>query len=242
MPVSIFLILTILFFTPADSFAMHIGERILPASWCGVWYAVSAPFVMYGLYRLKKAGPDAGMKPLVGMVGAAVFVISCMPIPVPFIGTCSHPAGTAMAAILIGPVLSVLSAAAALLLQALFLSHGGITTWGANIFSMGIVGSFSGYAVFKGLRSAGAPIGVAAFFAGVTGDWATYAAASVELAAGVAPPGAFVQTLTAVAVAFVPTQLPLGILEGFMTAGAVKFIMDRRPELFAAKPADGARA
>jgi hypothetical protein len=31
--------------------------------------------------------------------------------------------------------------------------------------------------------------------------------------------------------AFVPTQLPLGIAEGFVTAAAYRFILLRRPEL-----------
>ena len=34
----------------------------------------------------------------------------------------------------------------------------------------------------------------------------------------------------AVAAAFVPTQLPLGILEGFLCMGALRFISVRRPE------------
>ena len=35
----------------------------------------------------------------------------------------------------------------------------------------------------------------------------------------------------AIIVAFIPTQLPLGILEGFLTAGAYRFVRSRRPEL-----------
>ncbi|MEK7827237.1 MAG: energy-coupling factor ABC transporter permease [Thermodesulfobacteriota bacterium] len=40
--------------------------------------------------------------------------------------------------------------------------------------------------------------------------------------------------------AFVPTQLPLGILEGFLCAGVLKFIRNRRPELLRTVPAGGA--
>jgi cobalt/nickel transport system permease protein len=33
-----------------------------------------------------------------------------------------------------------------------------------------------------------------------------------------------------IALAFVPTQLPLGILEGFISAAAYRFVLARRPE------------
>jgi cobalt/nickel transport system permease protein len=227
---------------PLNAYAMHISEGILPARWAGLWYLASMPFVALGIYKLSKDEAIAKKKPLLGMMAAAVFIISCMPIPVPTVGTCSHPAGTAMAAILIGPVYSILAASVALLLQALFLAHGGITTWGANIFSMGVIGSLAGFAVFKGLRGLKAPLVVAAFFAGVIGDWATYATTSFELSSALCGPGEFLRLFYTILIAFVPTQLPLGIVEGFMTAGAVKFLYDRRPEFFgatAAVPAAG---
>jgi len=223
------------FAVPANAHAMHISEGILPFDWAALWYVAAAPFVALGLYKLKSDKTAGRMKPLLGMMAAAVFIISCMPVPVPTAGTCSHPAGTAMAAILVGPLYSVVATAVALLLQALFLAHGGITTWGANICSMGVVGSFAGYAVFKGLTRLNAPLVVAAFFAGVAGDWATYATTSFELACALHGPGEFIKLFYTITLAFAPTQLPLGILEGFMTAGAVKFLHSRRPELFSAK-------
>jgi len=216
---------------------MHISEGILPAGWAGFWYLVAIPFVALGIYRLKTDKKVLRTKPLLGMMAAAVFIISCMPIPVPTAGTCSHPAGTAMAAILVGPLYSIIAAAVALLLQALFLAHGGLTTWGANIFSMGVIGSLSGYAVFRGLKGLNAPLVVAAFFAGVIGDWATYATTSMELASALSGPGEFIRLFYTIMIAFVPTQLPLGIVEGFMTAGAVQFLYNRRPELFGAAAA-----
>ena len=101
---------------------------------------------------------------------------------------------------------TLLATAVALLLQALFLAHGGVTTWGANITSMGIVGSFVGYAIFKGLTKLGVPLIVAAFFAGVIGDWAVYATTSFELASALHGPGEFYKLFYTIALAFVPTH------------------------------------
>jgi len=226
----ILLVVIALSTTPAN--AMHLSEGILPMKWAVIWYLVALPFVAYGIYKVKNISKfDVTIKPMLGMMGAAVFIISCMPVPVPTAGTCSHPCGTGMAAILIGPVLSTFVASIALLIQALFLAHGGITTWGADIVSMGIVGSFSAYLTFKGLRQTGLGLVPAAFAAGIISDWATYATTSFELATALQGKESFLNLFSTILLAFIPTQLPLGILEGAMTAGMVAFVMKRRPEI-----------
>ncbi len=215
-----------------NAYAMHISEGILPLNWAVLWFAVAAPFAAYGLYRLKKiSSADISFKPLVGLMAAVVFIISCMPIPVPTAGTCSHPCGTGMSAILLGPPISILITAAALLIQALFLSHGGLSTWGANIVSMGVMGSFAGYGTFRALRALRVNMGVAGFFTGLFADWATYLATSAELASGIKGADPFIPIFTKIVISFIPTQLPLGILEGAMTAGMVVLLARRRPDL-----------
>jgi cobalt/nickel transport system permease protein len=222
----------LIFLVPGNALAMHISEGLLPFNWAVLWFAVALPFVGYGLYRLKKTSEtDLSFKPLVGLMAAVVFIISCMPIPVPTAGTCSHPCGTGMSGILLGPAISIVITAAALLIQALFLSHGGLTTWGANIVSMGVAGSFAGYLTFKGLRSIRLSIPVAGFLAGLFADWATYLATSAELASGIRGDSPFMPLLWNILVAFIPTQLPLGILEGAMTAGMVMLLSKKRPDL-----------
>lgn len=215
-----------------DAHAMHISEGILPFNWAALWFAVAIPFVAYGMRRLKTLSKtDMSIKPLVGLMAAVVFVISCMPIPVPTAGTCSHPGGTAIPAILVGPTISVLVTAVALLIQALFLAHGGLSTWGADIVSMGVMGAFTGFAVFKLLRKFNVNLAVSAFFAGMLSDWAIYFTTSVELAAGIRGEAPFIPLFTKILVAFVPTQLPIGILEGVMTAGMVSLLLRRRADL-----------
>ena len=212
--------------------AMHISEGILPLPWAALWFALALPFVMLGCRELKKLSQeDLSIKPLVGLLAAVVFIISCMPIPVPTAGTCSHPCGTAIAAVLVGPSISVLISTVALLIQALVMAHGGLTTLGADIVSMGVIGSFTGYATFKGLRRLGASLGIAAFCAGVLTDWATYTATAVELASGIRGSDPFLPLFTKIVIAFVPTQLPLGLLEGAMTAGMVTLLARKRPDL-----------
>jgi len=212
--------------TPA--FAMHITEGILSAPWAGFWFVLVAPFFYWGLQEIQhRSEDDLRYKSLVALVGAAVFIISCMPVPVPIVGTCSHPAGTGLAALIIGPWATVVVSSIALTLQALFMAHGGLTTLGANLFSMGVAGAFVGYAAFLLARRLRVPLFWAAFVAGVTADWATYTLTSVELASALQGEKTFSQLFVALLIAFSPTQLPLGILEGFLTAIGYQFLVKR---------------
>jgi len=221
-----------LLLTVSNAHAMHISEGILPFNWAALWSIIAVPFVAYGLYRLRKLSAlDLSFKPLVGLMAAVVFIISCMPIPVPTAGSCSHPCGTAISGILVGPAISILVAAVALLIQALFLAHGGLSTWGANIISMGVMGSFAGFLTFKALRSMKINMAVSGFVAGLLADWATYFTTSIELASGIKGDSPFMPLFWKILIAFIPTQLPLGILEGAMTAGMIVLLYKKRPDL-----------
>ncbi len=216
----------------SETYAMHISEGILPFRWAAFWFLVAAPFLAFGLYRLKRLSrDDLSFKPLVGLLAAVVFIISCMPVPVPTAGTCSHPAGTAISGILLGPAISALVAAVALLIQALFLAHGGLSTLGANVVSMGVMGSCAGYLTFRALRGMKFNMAIAGFVAGLFADWATYLAASAELASGIGGDAPFLPLFWKIVIAFIPTQLPLGLLEGAMTAGMVVLLSRKRPDL-----------
>ena len=222
----------LLFLCPTPAYAMHIAEGILPANWAAIWYAIAVIFLVIGILIIKRKTREVrGLMPLLGIAGAAIFLISVFPVPVPVTGSCSHPCGTPLGAILVGPFISTVLGALALLIQALFLAHGGISTWGANIVSMALVGSFVGFGAFVLFRKFNAPIFVAAFAAGLFGDWATYAATAFELASALHGTGSLWGMFGAIAIAFAPTQLPLGILEGLFTGGVVTLVYQRRPEL-----------
>lgn len=225
--------LYLLFFTQ-KVYAMHISEGILPLRWAGLWYFIASPFLIMGIFSIKKRAKEKpACKALLGLMGAIVFVISCMPVPVPTAGTCSHPAGTGISAILIGPLMSVFVTSIALLIQALFLAHGGITTWGADIVSMGIAGSFAAYAIFKILRKFKASLFISGFAAGLLADWATYITTSFELSSALHGSKPIFPLFLTILTAFIPTQLPLGILEGFLTGGMIVFVYKRRPDILA---------
>lgn len=215
-------------------YAMHITEGILPPKWVFTWFAVSLPFVAIGTYQVKrKKSKVPTFLPLVGMLGAAVFVFSCFPVPVIALNgmATSHPCGTGMSAILLGPFVSVLVAAIALLIQALFLAHGGLTTLGGNIFSMGILGSFSGYFAFKIAQRCRLPLFWCGFLAGMVSDLLTYLGTSIELGLLViGKGGSFFNATTEIFWVFMMTsQGILCVVEGAVVGFVLVFVYKRRP-------------
>jgi len=211
---------------------MHIEDGILSAQACAGWYAATVAFVMPGIYEIKRRVRDnLSYKPFLAMVGVAVFVISAMHLPVPVTGSCSHPCGTALAAILIGPFATAVISVIVLFFQAIFFGHGGITTIGANTFSMGIAGALSGFVFWKALRAVDSPVWLAAGVAGFVGDLVTYLVAAFELAWSLHGQVPLVKQWMIFFMGFAPTQLPLAIGEAVFTAAVLVAMLNRRPDL-----------
>lgn len=197
---------------------MHIMEGFLPVKHAIGWSIASAPFVAYGLYSVSKTikeKPEQRM--LLGVATAFTFVLSALKMP-SVTGSCSHPTGTGLGAILFGPAAMAPIGAVVLLFQALLLAHGGITTLGANIFSMAIVGPFVAFGVYRLAKAAKLPFGVCIFLAAALGDLLTYITTSVQLALAFPDPaGGFAASFAKFATVFAVTQIPLAISEGLLT-------------------------
>lgn len=84
------------------------------------------------------------------------FVIMMFNFPAPG-GTTGHAVGAAILALTLGPWFGFLGVTGALLIQCLLFGDGGITTFAANSFNMGLVMSFVSYYVYR-LLSTRAPL------------------------------------------------------------------------------------
>jgi len=213
---------------------MHIMEGFLPLVWVIFWYCVSAPFIVYGIWRLKKVvNEHPESKPMLAVAGAFAFVLSSLKIP-SVTGSCSHPTGTGFGAIVFGPAITSVISVIVLLYQALLLAHGGITTLGANVFSMGIAGPFVAYLAYKTLRGI-AGFNIAVFAAATLGDLATYVTTSIQLAlAFPAPVGGVLKSFLGFSGIFAITQMPLAIIEGLVTMLLLRYLLALKPDVFRA--------
>ena len=212
------LVLLMGLFCYGQASAMHIMEGFLPKEQCIFWLLVSLPVVFYGFYKINKdvsAYPDRKM--LLALAAAFVFVLSALKMP-SVTGSSSHPTGVGLAAVLFGPAIGSALAIIVLLFQALLLAHGGITTLGANTFSMGVVGGVVAWVVFQALKgNTKTSEKWAVFFAAALADLMTYVTTSVQLAYAYPDPiGGFMASFTKFATIFAITQIPLAIIEGIL--------------------------
>ena len=185
-----------------NAFAMHIMEGYLPPNYCIIWGVVCIPFLIAGgISMQKQAKKNNKTKILLALAGAFVFILSSLKIP-SVTGSCSHPTGTGLGAILF--------------VQALLLAHGGLTTLGANTFSMAIAGPFVSFGIYKLCQKLNAPKGLAVFLAATIGDIFTYVVTSCQLALAF-PDQNFFASLVKFMGIFAVTQVPIAIAEGILS-------------------------
>ncbi len=207
---------------------MHIPDGFLDLWICALMYVISAVVIGYSAVKLKGT-LESKQVPLIGVVAAGIFAAQMLNWPIPG-GTSAHLVGGAIAGILLGPYAGCLSMASVLTIQCLVFGDGGITALGANIFNMGIVDVFVGYAVFKALRNFNQD--VATFLAGWLGIWLAAIACGIEI--GVSSIFKYEIGVT------VPTMGIwhgiLGIVEGIITMLVIRYIALRQPDIiYAAK-------
>lgn len=198
--------------------AMHIMEGYLPPMWSLIWFVIFLPFFCHGLWQIKKilaANPEN--KTMLALSGAFIFIISALKIP-SVTGSTSHPTGVGLGTSMFGPAVISVLGTICLLFQSLFIAHGGLTTLGANAFSMAVVGPYVGYAVYQLAQSLGQSKRLSLFFCAFIADIATYAMTSLQLGLVFPDPqagilGSFVKFMGI----FLTTQLPIALVEGLLT-------------------------
>lgn len=223
------------FAVPRAAAAMHVMEGYLPVTHCLSWGLLCLPFLLAGFLTVKRTlAEHRSLVTLLAMSGAFIFVISSLKIP-SATGSCSHMTGTGLGAILFGPAAVSLLGLIVLLFQALLLAHGGLTTLGANTFSMAIAGPFAAWGAYLLCSRLRVNRRVSVFLAAAVGDLFTYLVTAGQLAlahhADTTVTAAFGKFL----LVFAPTQLPLAVIEGLLTALIVMGLETyAKPELRAA--------
>lgn len=210
---------TIMFGIVPNVGAMHIMEGYLQAKYCIVWGVLCIPFLVAGFFSIKKITFEHRRALLIlAMAGAFAFVLSSLKIP-SVTGSSSHPTGTGLGDILFGPSVMSIIGIIVLLFQAMLLAHGGLTTLGANTFSMAIAGPFLTYGIYKLGMKFKLPKFFTVLLASALGNLFTYCITSFQLA--IAYPsevGGVMASMGKFLTIFALTQIPLAIIEGILTA------------------------
>jgi cobalt/nickel transport system permease protein len=208
---------------------VHVPDGFLDLPTSLATAAVAASAVALSLRGARRELDDRAA-PLAGLVATFVFAAQMINFPVAA-GTSGHLIGGALAAVLVGPWTATLCLTVVLLVQGLLFADGGLTALGTNITLMGVVGVWTGYAVFR-LALAVLPrrIGSVPLAAGI-GGFASVPMAALTFAGlftlgGTAPldPGSLVAAMVGV-------HTLIGVGEGVLTALVVGSVVAVRPDL-----------
>jgi cobalt/nickel transport system permease protein len=124
---------------------MHIPDGFLDPYVCTLTYIISAIFLFWAWRKMKATYPRA-VVPLLATSSAFVFAAQMLNFPIAY-GTSGHLVGGTFLVVLLGPHAAMLSMTIVLLIQAIFFADGGISTFGANVLNMAILGAVSFYLV-----------------------------------------------------------------------------------------------
>jgi cobalt/nickel transport system permease protein len=210
----------------ADPPALHIPDGFVSGEVSVVGYIVTGVILVLAVRQASSMGEKAA--PLMGVLAAFIFAGQMINFPVAG-GTSGHLLGGTLAAILLGPWAAVIVMASVVSVQALIFQDGGIVVMGVNIFNMGILTAFLGYAVYRAAEIVlprGAQVRPIGAFAGA---WISVMAAaaltSVQLAISDTSP------LDVALPAMLGVHAIIGVGEGLITAAAVTLVQSSRPDL-----------
>lgn len=161
---------------------MHIMEGFLPLQWCILWFIISIIVIIIGIIqwkRLVKENPEA--KKILAINGIVMFFVSAFNLPA-LEGNGSNPLANGLPGSIFGPAITSVVVAIVLILQAFILAYGGLTTLGANIFSMGIAGPFAAYIAYTSLNKINCPDIISLILAVFIANVVTTATTALQIA------------------------------------------------------------
>jgi len=213
---------------------MHIPDAFIPIWQGAIYWIIALVFVALALRWAKNEMSEEKL-PLVAVLAAGIFALQSFNLPVSM-GTSGHLVGGALAAIILGsPFAAVFILTLVLIVQGVLFGDGGLTTMGANIINMGVIGGFVGFYSFKGLMGVTKSMPVSGFIAAWLACFIPACACAIEMfLAGTFP-------LKEGLIAMGLYHAAIGIIEGIVTVAAIYLITSVRPDLVdsGVKPAAG---
>lgn len=209
---------------------MHVPDGFLDLPTSVATAVLAGGGVAVALNRARRELDDR-TAPLAGLVAVFVFAAQMLNFPVGM-GTSGHLLGGTLAAVLVGPWTATLCLTVVLAVQALLFADGGITALGTNVTLMGLVGVWSGWLVFLGLRRVLRGTGARAVpaMAGVAA-FVSVPVTAVAFTALYAVGGRVSIPLGELVTAMVGWHSLIGVGEGVITLLAVGSIIATRPDL-----------
>lgn len=219
-------------------FLLHAPDGFFSTPVAAFFWVVTAGALAFSL---RQAGRQLDEKavPLMGVMAAFIFAAQMFNFQIPG-GTSGHLLGGVLAAVLLGPYAGTIVMACVIATQALVFQDGGLVVLGANIFNMGIVGTFGGYWIYRTLAGALGGEEKMRLPAAAVAAWL-----SVEIAAILTAFELAISDTTSLGTALVAMagwHAIIGLGEALITVGALSFIAASRRDLLQLRDARPANA
>lgn len=207
---------------------MHIPDAFLPLPQAALYWVIACIFIVLALRWSRNEMSEENI-PFIAVLAAGIFAIQAFNLPVGM-GTSGHLVGGALAAIALGsPYAAIFVLTIVLIIQGVIFGDGGITSMGANIINMGVIGGFVGYYGYIGVKKISNQMYLSAGIAA----WAACFIAALACALEMAVAGTF--PLKEGMIAMGVYHAVIGVIEGIITAGALYLIIQARPDMIAEK-------
>ncbi len=223
---------------PAPLFLLHAPDGFFSTPVAAAFWVVTVACLAVSL---RQAGRQMDEKavPLMGVMAAFIFAAQMFNFQIPG-GTSGHLLGGVLAAILLGPYAGTIVMACVIATQAVVFQDGGLVVLGANIFNMGIIGTFGGYYVYRTVAAALGGEQKMRLPAAAISAWLAVMAAAVLTSLQLTISDT--TDLRAALIAMVGWHAIIGIGEAVITVGALSFIAASRSDLLALRDARPAQA
>ncbi len=209
--------------------AMHIPDGFLNLPVIAVTWIIALGLIALALNKVQAEYQEKAV-PLMGVCAAFIFAAQMINFPIPG-GTSGHLLGGTLAAALLGPWAGSLVMAVVFIVQGVLFQDGGLTVLGANIFNMGLIGTFGGYYLYRAIRFAiGRDKQQGMAIAAAVAAWTSVVVASIVCAIELALSGTV--PLAVALTAMTSWHFLIGIGEALITVVALTFIWRTRPDLF----------
>lgn len=211
---------------------MHLAEGVLPLGQAIAWSATGTIVLAWSMHGelQDRQNPTALPSFIISGVTSLLFAVTLLPLPVPVVGATSHICLTPIFALFIGVRRIVWPTFFVLLLQAIFFAHGGITTLGINMITLGVIGPICTVSSWKFLRTIKLDTIIGLAIACAVGDLSIYVADALVLSLALTDLSNPMTTFIGVVIGFAPVQLPLAILESAVSVSIIRLLADRRSD------------
>ena len=208
---------------------MHIPDGFIDLQTSVVFAGLAAAGVAIAL-KGARTQLDEKSAPLAGLTAVFIFAVQMLNFPVAA-GTSGHLLGGALAAVLVGPWAATLALTVVLMMQGFLFADGGLSALGLNVFNMGIIGVWAGYAIFllvrKILPKNKTSISIAASVAGAMSVPAAAIGFTIQYSLGATA----TFSVSTVLSAMVGTHVLIGIGEAIITGLTVSAVLASRSDL-----------